>query len=131
MFSASHSRAWLLAAGLLAAMVASPVAAVSPALPPPADEQTESGAALLRSCADLSADRCWTYVAGVSDGVLAAYAPGAKPYCLPGGLRPAELAGAVHRYLALHPEGRQGPATRIVVDALTTGYPCPGGRRQG
>jgi len=132
-FTPSHPRFWLAAAALTAAMAASPALAVSPALPPPADlPATQTGEALARSCANPSADSCGTYVAGVSDGVLAASAAGAKPYCLPGELEAGDLAVAVRRYLAQHPEGRQRPAARIVLDALRTGYPCPdGGRKQG
>jgi hypothetical protein len=129
---AFHPRAWLTTAALVATTATSPALAVSPALPP-ADDASPSltGEALLRSCADPSANSCWTYVAGVSDGVLAASAPGAKPYCLPGELEAGDLVVAVRRYLVRHPEGRQRPAASIVLDALRSGYPCAGERKQG
>jgi hypothetical protein len=106
-------------------MSASTALAVAPALPPPVDPSaTESGGALWQSCADPSAERCWTYVMGVSDGVLAASAPGAKPYCLPAQLEPGELVSRVRRFLAQHPQDRQRPAAVIVEEALRAGYPC-------
>ncbi len=82
---------------------------------------------LVRSCATGAATQradCESYIAGVTDSMLAGGAAG-RTVCLPERIELRALRDAVVGYLESHRQGGDGPAAVAVREALRALFPCP------
>ena len=69
---------------------------------------------------------CLGFVAGVSDAVTV---EGVRRYCLPFRSDAGAITEAVAKYLDQRPKELHLPAYTLVVQSLTSAYPCPGNAR--
>jgi hypothetical protein len=108
---------------LLAAAVVAGAAA--PASPGRAGITFLDGAALQALCAR-DAEGCGRYVMGVADAVAVTdVAAGTlSSACIPDGTQPGQLVEVVRRFLADHPDDRDGPAPAVVMRALRDRFRC-------
>ncbi len=69
---------------------------------------------------------CLVYIRASLDGIeLTAYSlKRKKVVCFPEGTRELDMANAVVRWLAVHPEKRKLHAATVVVTALASALPC-------
>ena len=82
---------------------------------------------LLRTCAAGTAAQradCESYIAGVTDSMLAGGAAG-RTVCLPERIELRALRDAVAGDLESHRQGGDGPAAAAVREALRALFPCP------
>ncbi len=69
--------------------------------------------------------RCEGYILGVNDAQQAAQGAGRPArVCLPASASSTELIMSVNRYLNAHPEKRGIAAQDLVLEALSTDFPC-------